>query len=163
MGLTRYSTAPASSALSFHSRTLAAVRTITGISDVTGSLLSTVIASTAIMSGRCKSVRIRSGRSANALLIPCIEVSAREVSYPASPNDLAKRSESRESSSTMRILPAMDAPVTKNSLAKPIRFSIWFHIDPPLGLGSVKENGATDGFLYEACVSGVQSESQSMG
>ena len=80
IGLIQYSTAPVLSALSFHSVALSAVMTTTGISAVAGFFLSSEIASTAIKSGRCKSVRIRSGRSVNALVIPSIEVAACDVS-----------------------------------------------------------------------------------
>ena len=83
-GLIKYFATPALSALVFHSPTVMAVSTTMGMPDVAGSCLSITVASTAFISGRYKSVIMRSGRSAKALLIPCAEFPAREVSYPAS-------------------------------------------------------------------------------
>ena len=82
IGLSKYSAAPALSALAFHSPTAIAVRTTIGILEVAGSCLSIAIASTAVISGRFKSVIMRSGSSAKALPIACAEFSARDVSYP---------------------------------------------------------------------------------
>ena len=84
MGLIKYFAAPALSALVFHAPTVMAVSTTMGMPEVAGSCLSITVASTAFISGRYKSVIMRSGRSAKALLIACAEFTAREVSYPAS-------------------------------------------------------------------------------
>src|SRR5215475_12522846 len=83
MGLIKYFATPALSALVFHSPTVMAVRTTMGMPDVAGSCLSITVASTAVISGRHKSVIMRSGRSAKALLIACVKFLAREISYPA--------------------------------------------------------------------------------
>ena len=83
-GLIKYFATPALSALLFHSPNAMAVSTTMGMAEVAGSCLSIVVASTAFISGRYKSVIMRFGRSAKALLIPCVEFPAREISYPAS-------------------------------------------------------------------------------
>ena len=84
MGLIKYFATPALSALVFHSPSVMAVRTTMGMPDVVGSCLSIIVASTAFISGRYKSVMMRSGRSAKALFIPYAKFPASEVSYPAS-------------------------------------------------------------------------------
>ena len=66
MGLIKYSVTPALSALFFHSPTAVAVRTTIGIAEVAGSCLSIVAASTPVISGRFKSVIMRSGTSARS-------------------------------------------------------------------------------------------------
>ena len=83
-GLIKYFAAPALSAFVFQSPTAMAVSTTMGMPEVAGSCLSITVASTAFISGRYKSVIMRAGRSARALLIPCVKFPAREVSYPAS-------------------------------------------------------------------------------
>jgi hypothetical protein len=83
MGLIKYFATPALSALVFHSPSIMALSTTMGMPDVAGSCLSFTVASTAVMSGRYKSVMMRSGRSAKALLIPSAKFLAREISYPA--------------------------------------------------------------------------------
>src|SRR5262245_55154230 len=80
MGLIKYFATPALSALVFHSPTVMAVSTTMGMPDVAGSCLSITVASTAVISGRYKSVIMRSGCSARALSIPCAKFPAREVS-----------------------------------------------------------------------------------
>ena len=84
MGLIKYFATPALTALVFHSPNAVAVSRIMGMPEVAGSCLSIRVASTAFISGRYKSVIMRSGRSAKALLIPYAEFLAREISYPAS-------------------------------------------------------------------------------
>src|SRR5215468_3813358 len=71
-GLIKYFAAPALRALLFHSPNVMAVSTTMGMSDVAGFCLSIRVASTAFMSGRCKSVIMRFGRSVKALLIPLL-------------------------------------------------------------------------------------------
>ena len=51
-----------------------------GMLAVEGMFLRVVIASMAVMSGRFKSVSMRSGRSVKALCIPCPELVANDVS-----------------------------------------------------------------------------------
>jgi hypothetical protein len=83
-GLIKYFATPALSALVFHSPNVMAVSTTMGMLDVAGSCLSITVESTAFISGRYKSVIMRTGRSAKALLIPCAKFPASEDSYPAS-------------------------------------------------------------------------------
>ena len=108
MGLIKYFATPASSALVFQSPNVVAVSRTMGMPDVAGSRLSITVASTAFISGRCKSVIMRSGRSAKALLIPCAEYLAREVSYPASCRQKARSSDKSGLSSTISIFGAID-------------------------------------------------------
>jgi hypothetical protein len=110
MGLIKYLATPALSALAFHSPTAMAVSTTMGMPDVAGSCLRITVASTAFISGRYKSVMMRSGRSAKALLIPCAEFPAREVSYPASLRQKAQSCAKSELSSTISIFCAIDGP-----------------------------------------------------
>src|SRR5215510_143558 len=110
MGLIKYFAAPALSALVFHSPSVMAVSTTTGMPDVAGSCLSIRVASTAFISGRYKSVIMRSGRSAKALLIPCAEFPAREVSYPATSRQEARSHATSELSSTISTFCAIDRP-----------------------------------------------------
>src|SRR5262249_38199502 len=60
--------------------------------------------------GRHKSVIMRSGWSARALLIPCTKFSAREVSYPASFRQKARSRDTSELSSTISIFCAIERP-----------------------------------------------------
>lgn len=108
MGLIRYFATPALSALAFHSPSVMAVSTTTGMPEVIGSCLSSTVASTAFISGRYKSVIMRSGRSAKALLIACAEFIAREVSYPALFRYNASSCDKSELSSTISIFWATD-------------------------------------------------------
>jgi len=84
MGLIKYFATPALSALVFRSPTVMLVSTIMGIAAVARSCLSITVASTTFISGRYKSIIMRFGRSAKALLIPSAKLPAREISYPAS-------------------------------------------------------------------------------
>jgi hypothetical protein len=121
MGLIKYFATPALSALVFHFPTAMAVSTTMGMPDVAGSCLSITVASTAFISGRYKSVIMRSGRSAKALLIPCAEFPAREVSYPASLRQKARSCDKSELSSTISIFCAIDRPfASSNSLCRSI-------------------------------------------
>ena len=110
MGLIKHFATPALSALVFHFPTAMAVSTTMGMPDVAGSCLSITVASTAFISGRYKSVIMRSGRSAKALLIPCAEFPAREVSYPATLRQKARSCDKSELSSTISIFCAIDVP-----------------------------------------------------
>ena len=107
-GLIKYFATPALSALVFHSPNVMAVSTTMGMADVAGSCLRITVASTAFISGRYKSVMMRSGRSARALLIPCAEFPAREISYPASLRQKAQSCAKSELSSTISIFCAID-------------------------------------------------------
>lgn len=78
-----------------------------GMPDVAELFLSIVIAFMAFMSGRFKSVSMRSGLSVNALLIPWAEFSAHDVLYPASFRQTAIVSARRELSSTISIFAAI--------------------------------------------------------
>ena len=64
MGLIKYFATPALSALVFHVPNVVAVSTTMGMPDVAGSCLSIILPSTAFISGRYKSVIMKSGRSA---------------------------------------------------------------------------------------------------
>jgi len=108
MGLIKYFATPASSALVFQSPNVVAVSRTMGMPDVAGSPLSITVASTAFISGRCKSVIMRFGRSAKALLIPSAKLPAREISYPASFRQKPRSSDKSGLSSTISIFCAID-------------------------------------------------------
>jgi hypothetical protein len=84
MGLIKYFATPALSALAFQSPTVMLVSTTMGIAAVARSCLSIRVASTTFISGRYKSISMRFGRSAKALLIPSAKLPACEITYPAS-------------------------------------------------------------------------------
>ena len=107
-GLIKYFAAPALSALLFHSPNVMAVSTTMGMSDVAGFCLSIRVASTAFMSGRCKSVIMRFGRSVKALLIPSAKFPARQISYPASLRKKTRSCDKSKLSSTISIFCAID-------------------------------------------------------
>jgi hypothetical protein len=107
-GLIKYFATPALSAFVFQSPSVMAVSTTMGMPDVAGSCLRITVASTAFISGRYKSVIMRFGRSAKALLIACAEFPAREVSYPASLRQKAQSCAKSELSSTISIFCAID-------------------------------------------------------
>jgi len=119
MGLIKYFATPALSALVFHFPTVMAVSTTMGMPHVAESCLSITVASTAFISGRYKSVIMRSGRSAKALLIASAEFPAREVSYPASLKQKARSCDKSELSSTISIFCAIDRPFSSSNFAAP--------------------------------------------
>src|SRR5262249_753171 len=71
---------------------------------------SIILPSTAFISGRCKSVIMRSGGSAKALFIPCAKFPACEVSYPASFRQKARSCDKSGLSSNMSIFCVIDRP-----------------------------------------------------
>jgi len=107
-GLIKYFATPALSALVFQSPIVMLVSTTMGMPDVARSCLRIRVASTTFISGRYKSIIMRFGRSAKALLIPSAKLPAREISYPASFRQKPRSSDKSGLSSTISIFCAID-------------------------------------------------------